>query len=74
MESGDPGKVSARRPRHCILDLTLRPRGYMSLLRVGEPLGRWTWLPTATSVASYFDDFAPKTDKTLMKLTVLATI
>jgi len=36
--------------------------------------GRTTWLPTATSVTSYFDDFTSKTAKTLMKLTVLATI
>ena len=36
--------------------------------------GRTIWLPTATSVASYFDDFTSKTAKTLMKLTVLSTI
>lgn len=32
---------------------------------------RTTWLPTATRVTSYFDDFTSKIAKTLMKLAVL---
>jgi len=36
--------------------------------------GRTTRLPTATNAASYFENFTSKTTKTLMKLTVLATI
>ena len=36
--------------------------------------GRTSWLPAASSVAGYFDDFTSKTAKMLMKLTLLATI
>jgi len=33
--------------------------------------GGTTWLPTAVSVAPYFDDLISKASKTLIKLTVL---
>ena len=45
----------------------------ITTLKPAKTHGRKTWLAT-TSVPSYFDDFTSKPAKTLMKLTVLATI